>query len=129
MVKMGTFILRLTIWFLLTANLGIVNLILGLAFALLLPRPFAASPPLGKLIRHLGRVLIAIPQAYYEAVQMMIYPHNRERIFLERATSPNIPALVFLDIFLITFTPKTLVIRERETGEYEIHSLERSQGE
>lgn len=129
MVKMGTFILRLTIWLLLTGHLGIVNLILGIAFALLLPRPFAASPPLGKLVRRLGRVLIAIPQAYYEAIQMMIYPHNRENFFLKRASSPNIPALVFLDIFLITFTPKTLVIRERETGEYEVHSLERSQGE
>jgi multicomponent Na+:H+ antiporter subunit E len=126
MVKMGPFILRLTFWLLLTANLGLVNLILGISFALLLPRPFDASPPLGKLIKRLGRILMAIPQAYYEAVQMMIYPHRREKIVLEKATSPNIPALVFLDIFLITFTPKTLVIRERETGEYEVHCLERS---
>jgi len=121
---MGTFILRLTFWLLLTGLGGGENLLLGIGLALLLPRPFTNSASLGKLLRSLGTVLGAIPLAYLEAVGMILFPHRQERISIEKGQQPPLPDLVFLDILRITFTPKTLVVRDLGTA-YEVHHLER----
>jgi multicomponent Na+:H+ antiporter subunit E len=121
---MGTFILRLTIWLLLTGIGGWENVLLGVVLALLLPRPFATSASPVKLLRSLGAVLAAIPLAYFEAVGMILFPHRQERMSQEKGRQPPLPDLVFLDILRITFTPKTLVVRDLGTA-YEVHHLER----
>ncbi|MBJ7898660.1 MAG: cation:proton antiporter [Cyanobacteria bacterium RI_101] len=121
---MGTFILRLGLWLLLTANLGLGNVLFGAALALLLPRPFAGRLTPWQLLQSLGRLLWALPQAYGEALEMLRFPHRYERRTWEESQAQGRPALVFLDIFLITFTPKSLVLQERE-GRYEVHYLDR----
>ena len=35
------------------------------------------------------------------------------------------PGLIFLDIFLITFTPKTIVLNYRDDGWYTVHRIRR----
>lgn len=118
-------ILRLAIWFLLTANFSLVNILIGVSVALILPgRPKS----LGKLqdwLRALGEILIAIPQAYWEAFEIMFRPHLYEEITLERVKPNRTPGLIFLDIFLITFTPKTIVVKYHEAGWYEVHRITR----
>jgi multicomponent Na+:H+ antiporter subunit E len=119
----GHFILRLTIWFLLTANLTIANILIGVAIALILPRNAQSAERLKELLWELGKIIAAIPQAYIEAIQLILRPHTQEEIILERVKGHRSPGLIFLDIFLITFTPKTTVLKYHEAGWYEVHRV------
>ncbi len=118
-------ILRLVIWFLLTANLSVANIIIGICVALLLPRSQTAFGALRDWLRVLWEIIVAIPQAYLEAFELMLHPHTREEITMERVKPRRSPGLVFLDIFLITFTPKTIVVKYHEAGWYEVHRVQR----
>lgn len=117
--------LRLTIWFLLTADLSLSNILIGVLVALLIPRRYV-DPRVWQDAREiLWKIVIAIPQAYWEAWQMILWPHRGERIDRERVKPQRTPGLIFLDIFLITFTPKALVLRYHERGWYEVHHVVR----
>ena len=116
-------ILRLTIWFLLTADFSIANIIIGVAIALLLPRGYTSPSKLQDWLRVLWEIVVAIPQAYIEAIQIMLRPHNEEDIVRERVKPQRTPGLIFLDIFLITFTPKTIVTKYHEDGWYDVHRV------
>ena len=118
-------LLRLIIWFLLTADLSLPNIIIGVCIALLLPRRYTSPPVLKDWLRVLGEIIIAIPQAYFEAFEIMFRPHNHEDIVMERVKPQRTPGLIFLDIFLITFTPKTIVLKYHEDGCYEVHRVRR----
>jgi multicomponent Na+:H+ antiporter subunit E len=118
-------LLRLTIWFLLTADLSWANILIGVTVAVLLPRGVADPGTLKDWLRTLWEVVVAIPQAYKEAFEIMIFPHPHEVETVDRAKPRRSPGLLFLDIFLITFTPKTIVQRYREQGWYEVHRISR----
>lgn len=118
-------ILRLTIWFLLTADLSLPNILIGVAIALILPRSRTFPGTLRDWLKSLFEVLKAIPQAYFEVIEIMVRPHQQENFVCQRAKPRRAPALVFLDIFLITFTPKTIVVRHDERGWYEVHRVDR----
>lgn len=118
-------ILRLVIWFLLTANLSVANIIIGVCVALLLPRCRTAPGALKDWLRVLWEIVVAIPQAYLEAFELIFRPHNQEATTLEQAKPRRSPGLIFLDIFLITFTPKTIVVKYHEAGCYEVHRVQR----
>lgn len=125
---LGHLLLRLTIWFLLTSDLSLANIIIGVAIAFLLPRSYTSKEKLKDWFRVLIKVLIAIPQAYLEAFEIMFRPHKREDIVRERVNPKRSSNLVFIDIFLITFTPKTIVVRHDEEGWYEVHRILPSKG-
>ncbi|HAJ59556.1 MAG TPA: cation:proton antiporter [Cyanobacteria bacterium UBA8543] len=127
MVGYLNLILRLAIWFLLTANLSVANIIIGVSIALLLPGRPKAPGALQDWLRALWETLVAIPQAYMEAVEMIFRPHNHEDVTMERVKPGRTPGLIFLDIFLITFTPKTIVLKYHENGWYEVHWVRRRQ--
>jgi multicomponent Na+:H+ antiporter subunit E len=121
--------LRLTIWFLLTANLSFANIVIGVTVALLLPQGDSRrSDRLGEWLRVLAKVFASIPQAYAEAFEMMLRPHQQEDIVLQRVPPRRSPNLIFLDIFLITFTPKTIVLKYHEAGWFEVHRVNRGNG-
>jgi multicomponent Na+:H+ antiporter subunit E len=124
---MGEILLRLVIWFLLTANFTVANIIIGVAIALLLPRNSTSHTRLKELFWGLGKIMVAIPQAYKEAIQLILFPHTEEEIVMERVQGRRSPGLIFLDIFLITFTPKTTVLKYNEDGWYEVHHVKRRQ--
>jgi multicomponent Na+:H+ antiporter subunit E len=121
----GSLILRLTIWFLLTANFSLANVLIGVAVALLLPRSRSRSASLGEWLQGLKRVIIAFVQAYVEAFELLFRPHLDEDVVIERVTSGRSPSQIFLDVFLITFTPKTIVLNYREDGGYDVHRVVR----
>lgn len=125
MVGYLNLILRLTIWFLLTADFSVANIIIGISIALLLPGGRTARESLKDWLRVLGEIMVAIPQAYIEAFQIILRPHKYEDITMERVKPGRTPGLVFLDIFLITFTPKTIVLKYHEAGWYEVHWVRR----
>jgi len=124
---MGDIILRLVIWFLLTANFSVANILIGISIALLLPRTSTSHTRLKELFWGLGKIIVAIPQAYKEAIQLILQPHTEEEIVMERVQGRRSPGLIFLDIFLITFTPKTTVLKYHEDGWYEVHHVKRRQ--
>ena len=72
-----------------------------------------------------GEILVAIPVAYTEAFEMMFSPHPYEEVTLEKVKANRTPGMIFLEIFLITFTPKTIVLKYREDGWYEVHRVRR----
>jgi len=119
-------ILRLTIWFLLTADFSLPNILIGLAIALLLPRSKSFSGSIRDWLQALGNIIKAIPQAYAEAIEIMFRPHNHEDYSRQRVKPKRSPVLIFIDIFLITFTPKTIVVKYQEEGWYEIHRVRRN---
>ena len=119
----GNFILRLAIWFLLTADLTPANIIIGVIIAFLLPRGYPSKEKLKEWLEVLGKILIAIPQAYIEAFEIIIRPHNHEDVILEEVPPNRSSRLIFLDIFLITFTPKTIVYKYRQDGCYKVHRV------
>ena len=118
-------ILRLVIWFLLTADFSVANIVIGVAIAFLLPCSYLKSAPLKDWLQTLGEIMMAIPQAFIEAIEIMIRPHNEEDIVRERVKPRRTPGLIFLDIFLITFTPKTIVTKYQEQGWYLVHRVTR----
>ncbi|USR90678.1 Na+/H+ antiporter subunit E [Phormidium yuhuli AB48] len=118
--------LRLSIWFLLTADFSILNISLGIAIAFLLPGLNKTPSRLQDWLRVFWEIVVAVPQAYWEAIEIMVSPHNQEEITLERVKPQRTPGLIFLDIFLITFTPKTVVVKYHEEGWYEVHKINRS---
>jgi len=122
----GHLILRLTIWFLLTADFSLANIAIGVAIAFLLPRSYAPPEPLKEWFDVYGKILLAIPIAYLEAFELIFRPHRHEDIVLEKVPNHRSPLLIFLDVFLITFTPKTIVVKYREDGFYEVHRVRRT---
>ncbi|MBW4431513.1 MAG: Na+/H+ antiporter subunit E [Pelatocladus maniniholoensis HA4357-MV3] len=121
----GHLILRLAIWFLLTANLSVANIIIGVSVAFLLPRSYTTPEALQDWLRVLRKIIMAIPLAYVEAFELILRPHNHEDVTLERVKARRSPRLIFLDIFLITFTPKTIVLKYQQEGWYEVHRVRR----
>lgn len=122
-------ILRLTIWFLLTSDLSLTNIVIGVVVALIIPRNATRSAPIREWLRTLWKSVIAVPQAYMEAIEIILWPHQHEEITLEKVLPHRTPGLVFLDIFIITFTPKTVVTKYYERGWYNVHWIRRRKPE
>ena len=118
--------LRLVIWLLLTADLSLANIIIGVSIAWLLPPSYTSLGAIKDWLKVLWQIIVAIPQAYIEAIQIILSPHNDEELVCEQIKPRRTPGLIFLDIFLITFTPKTIVLKYHEQGWYEIHRVRRS---
>lgn len=125
----GNFILRLTIWFLLTASLNPANIMIGISIALILPYGSNSrrSGQAGELLQGSWKVIAASIQAYWEAFELILRPHQAEEIVLTRVKTRRSPKLMFLDIFLITLTPKTIVLKYDPNGYYEVHQVKRVQ--
>jgi multicomponent Na+:H+ antiporter subunit E len=121
--------LILTIWFLLTSDLSVPNIIIGIIIALLMPGKRFTKVEIKEWLHVFWEIIIAIPQAYLEAIDMIFRPHLYETVTMERVKPNRTPGLIFLDIFLITFTPKTIVVKYHEDGWYEVHRVQRRKPE
>ncbi|MDF7825121.1 Na+/H+ antiporter subunit E [Pontiellaceae bacterium B12227] len=125
----GPVLLAFCIWMLLTAEFSWLNAFIGLAgsmvVGLLNPYRFSAR----QLIHLWARVLIRLPQALWEALLIVLLPHRHERIAEQPVDHPESPWSVFSQTFLITFTPKSLVISEERDGRMQLHTVEREESE
>jgi multicomponent Na+:H+ antiporter subunit E len=99
------------------------NIIIGVSIAFLLPHHYTYSSKLKDLLEVLWKIIIAIPVAYMEAIEIMLKPHDYEDIVKETVKPHRTSGLIFLDIFLITFTPKTIVVKYDKRGWYEVHRI------
>jgi multicomponent Na+:H+ antiporter subunit E len=116
-------IFRLSIWFLLTSDVSLTNIIIGVTIALLLPRSQTSPERLKDWVKVIIKIFIAIPVAFIEAFQIILHPHEQEEIVMEKVKRKRSASLIFLDIFLITFTPKTIVMKYHQKGWYEVHKI------
>lgn len=126
MMRYLNFILRLAIWFLLTADFSLANITIGIFLAIILPQSYKKNEgSLKDWLQALWEAIVALPQAYIEALEIMIRPHNYEEVVLEKVRPNRTPGLIFLDILVITFTPKTIVVSYTDNDEYEVHYVRR----
>lgn len=119
-------LLRLLLWYLLTADSSALNLSIGVALALLLPHAQGPRQSLGPLLRALGQALLAVPQAYGEALALIGGGREQERWLEQPASAPGQRLVIFLEVLAITLTPFTLVLGlSRVDGRpiYRIHQL------
>lgn len=123
---------KLVLWFLITTDVSLANCLIGGAVALLLPSVSTTSAissltHIKLWLQMLGKIFLAIPRAYIEAFDMILHPHKVEEITIEKVSARPTRGLIFLDIFLITFTPKTIVVdyftSEDGCGSYVVHSI------
>ena len=107
---MGSVLIRLCFWLLLTADIGPANICIGLAAAVLIPK-IPGKPVSGKILTAvLLLCLRAVPVAYLQAADMVIRRHRFEYTETHPVRFGFNPLVIFMEIFLVTFTPKTLVI-------------------
>ena len=119
-------LLRLLLWYLLTADTSTVNLLIGVALALLLPHAQGPRQPIAPLLRACGRALVAVPLAYGEALALIGGGREQERWLEKPASLPSQRLVLFLEVLAITLTPFTLVLGLSHVDgrpTYRIHQL------
>lgn len=118
MARLITVLLRLLIWLLLSADLSTLNVVIGVLVALLLPmarRPRPLPPRL--LLRALRDSLLAIPQAYGEALVLLLQRRPwQERLESQPWSAQGASLLIFLEVFRITLTPLTIALGIEQPG-------------
>ncbi|MEB3184538.1 MAG: sodium:proton antiporter [Cyanobacteriota bacterium] len=117
---------RLLLWFLLTSDGTALNLLIGLALAVSLPRSGSGRWPLRRLGPVMLQSLVAIPRAYAEAVALVVAPAERERFIVLSGSGNPSPLVVFLEVFAITLTPFTIVLGVQSDANalrYRVHQL------
>lgn len=127
MARLITVALRLLVWLLLSADLSLVNVLIGVLVALLLPMARRRPLPLRQLLSALAASIAAIPQAYGEAALLLRGgPGMVERLESQRFTGAGSALLVFLEVFRVTLTPLTIALGVEPGGRaFRIHRLER----
>jgi multicomponent Na+:H+ antiporter subunit E len=123
MTKVFNFLFRLLVWFLLTANFSLINIGLGVAIALVLPNGFRIKGSAKEWLLAIAKIGWSVPLAYIEAIQMMLKPHKKQEIIVQEIKPNRCPELVFMDIFQITFTPKTIVTNYDPEQGYAVHRV------
>lgn len=123
----GPILLAFGIWMLFTADFSWLNAMIGLVGSMAVSRFHHSRFSAWQLIRLLGAALIRLPQAVWESFMIVLLPHRYERVSLRRVIDPQTPWSVFCQTFLITFTPRSLVISPEEEGDVRLHSLERKE--
>lgn len=131
MARLITVLLRLLIWLLLNADLSWINGLIGALVALLLPMARRTRPlRLRQLLVALRLSLLAIPQAYAEALQVLWGGRALEdRLESQRFTGSDSALLLFLEVFRVTLTPLTIALGIDTGGRaFRVHRLAPRQG-
>lgn len=102
-------IFRLGIWFLLTSDLSPANIMIGVAIAFILPKPRIGLADIKEWLKILAKMLIVFPQAYWEALEIMLFPHRYEGLNMEKVPAGRSPLLIFWTYFLLLLRPKLLL--------------------
>jgi multicomponent Na+:H+ antiporter subunit E len=119
-------VFRLALWGLLTADISAINLLIGLALALLLPHAQGPRQPLRPLLRALGRAMVAVPLAFAEALALIQAGGSEEETWLhEPASGGGQRLVIFLEVLAITLTPFTLVLGLSQLDGRDVYTVHR----
>lgn len=123
----GPVLLAFGIWMLLTSEFTWVNVMIGMLgsgiASLLHPYRFSAW----QLFVLIGLTLLHLPQAVWETFMMVLIPHRYETLAQKTVRNPENPWAVFCQTFIITLTPRTLVISEEFNGTVRLHIVKRTE--
>ncbi|MCP9926638.1 Na+/H+ antiporter subunit E [Cyanobium sp. CH-040] len=115
--------LRVGIWMLLTQDPRTLNVLIGVGVALLLPLHRDRAVPLRDLAGAVGAVLVAVPQAFHQAV-LLLTRRRREGYGLVPGSGRRSDLLMFLEVFTITLTPFSICLgMDRAGRHYQVHTL------
>ena len=117
--------LRLGFWLLLTADISVMNITIGVLAALVLPRNKGPHLPLMAWLKGAWKVLKLLPIAYLEAFSLLIHSHTEEEVTTCPIGKDRNPWLLFLKIFLINFSPKSIVLQVEKQRSMQIHQIRR----
>lgn len=120
----GPIILAFGIWMLLTADFSWPNAVVGLLGAVMVSRLPLYRFSAWQLVVLIVSTLVRVPSALWESFRIVLLPHPYEQVSTRKVHHPENRWAVFCQTFIITFTPRSLVVGE-EGGELHIHSLER----
>lgn len=112
---------------LLTSEFTWQNAVMGLVgsviASLLHPYRFSAW----QLLVLIGLTLLYLPQAIWETFCMVLSPHRYETLEEKMVRNPENPWSVFCQTFIITLTPRTLVVSEEINGKVRLHIVNRKE--
>ena len=117
--------LRLGFWLLLTADFSMMNITIGVLAALLLPRKKGPRLPLMAWLQGAWKVIKLLPIAYLESFSLLIHAHTEEEVTTSPIGKDRNPWLLFLKIFLINFSPKSIVLQVEKHRSMQIHQIRR----
>jgi multicomponent Na+:H+ antiporter subunit E len=106
---------RLGVWILLSGDVQIRNVLLGLLIAVLLPGLPRASLPLAALLGQLIALPGSLVDAYRQAFAMVMegYGQRLRRWDMPLPPSARHPLIGFLWLLRVTLTPRTVVLEAR----------------
>lgn len=123
-MNIGAFTFGLGFWLLLTGDVSLQNMIIGLLGALVTSRLPVHRATFRQYAVLTAKVWLALPRAYGQALRIMILPHRDEQIHDEPLPKEAGPWEKFEKIFLITLTPQSVALSAEE-GKVKIHTIER----
>jgi multicomponent Na+:H+ antiporter subunit E len=121
----GPVLLALGIWMLFTADFSWPNVVVGLFASLLVSMLNRHRFSAWQLACLILTALIRLPWAIWESFLIVVIPHRHERVSFRRISDPENPWAIFCQTFIITFTPRSLVVGEEKNGQLQLHSLEK----
>lgn len=120
----GPLLLAFGIWMLFTADLHWSNVVIGLIGSTAAARFCRYRFSAWQLFMLMLSALVRLPLAIWQSILIVFLPYRRERLTLEKMVDTDSPWKVFCQTFLITLTPRSVVIRQLNDGRLEVHHLD-----
>ena len=123
----GPVFLAFGIWMLLTSAFTVLNALIGFvaAVAVSLLQPYRFS--VVQLLQLAARTVLNLPRAVFETFLLVFVPHRHEGMKTHQLKKPDDPWSAFVETFIITFTPLTLVAGAEKDGKIQIHVVSRKE--
>lgn len=123
----GTVLFAFVLWLLLTSDFSWGNVSMGLIGALLVSWVPKHRFSVSQLVSLVAGTLLRVPLALWQALYLICNPGLVERVERVPIKNPENPWSCFRQVFLITFTPKSVVISDEQEGQVQLHSLEKEE--
>ena len=122
------FLLALLLWVALTDTSNVSLLFSGFVISLILDRMFCYQPPWKRLFAFLRRLLPSLGTAYREAFEIMLSLRH-ENFYVTEKIPDLSPWKIFMQVFFITLTPKTISVSVEDPEGMLVHRFQEQEGE
>lgn len=117
------FVLGFFLWTAVTGVYEGSSLLMGLLVSLSLDHIFLMKSGWGKALSFTFRTIRVLSKAYLESVKLVFSRSYRESYFTERIQDAT-PWKIFLEVFLVTLTPRTVSVNVDHIDEMLVHKFE-----
>jgi multisubunit Na+/H+ antiporter MnhE subunit len=109
-------------WIVVSGDASLRGVLLGCAFSVFAGRLLGLNPEAGHILRFALRLLRTLPQAFREGIELMTGRFSARRFAPQKA--PPSPWSVFEEVYLVTLTPRTLVVHVDRLRTMLVHCLD-----